>query len=194
MKKNILVSGLLAVLALSLAPKQARAGLLLEPYLGYGQGSAKAESSAIGNLSFKNDGVVIGARIAYTLPLLFWFGVDYAMQNGKFKPDAGADGDWKSSDLYAVAGVDFPILVRGWVGYGLMNDTTISFANGDSKIKGGTNLKAGLGFTFLPMLSVNVELYQKNNATLDSIIGQTVPFDSYKDSGFALSVSLPFDI
>lgn len=194
MNKQLLGLGAI-VLALGLSTNKVQAGILLEPYMGYGQGTTKLTPSGGNEISSKSTGVTLGARVAYTLPALFWFGVDYSMlTGGKSKTDgATTEDDITRSNLYAVAGVDFPILVRGWVGYGLMNDTTVKQTGGDAKLTGGTAIKAGVGFNMIPLMSVNLEMikYSGPKATFG---GADQALDKYDETGYNLSISVPFDL
>lgn len=173
---------------------QANAGLMLEPYLGMEQGQTYAVIGGVGDVSYKTSGSVLGARVGYSMPLLFWFGADYSLvAGGKAKPDfGGGDRDLKRSDLYAVVGVDLPILLRGWVGYGLMNTATASGTT-ETKISGGTKMKAGLGFTLLPLVSVNLELFNHKGAKYE-LNGAGVSTSTLEDNGGYLTVSLPLDL
>lgn len=150
-----------------------QAGVLFDPYLGFEYGNTK---NADGNL----DGTVLGARLAYELPVFFWFGVDYAMSVSQtYKPDQFANSDAKRSSLYAVAGVDFPILFRAWLGYGLMNE--IKFDNG--KVDGGDAMKIGVGFTGLPFISLNLEMINEKFKEQGG--------SRFENNSYMFSVSLP---
>lgn len=170
---------LLAVFALVLGfTSVSQAGLLLEPYIGYESGTFKDFGEG------KLTGTQIGARVAYTLPVFFWVGVDAATGSGTFKPDVGNEETGTRTTVGAVVGVDFPILLRAWASYGFMNE--LSF---DSKLK-GKNYKVGVGFTGLPFVSLNVEYM---NETFDDIDGITLP-TAIKNDAYIVSVSLPFEI
>ncbi|MBX3017831.1 MAG: hypothetical protein KF767_08080 [Bdellovibrionaceae bacterium] len=183
----------LTTLGLMAAP--AHAGLMLEPYIGLEQGQTYSVIANLADASYKTSGSVLGARIGYSLPLLFWFGVDYSLvAGGKAKPDfGGPDSDLKRSDLYAVAGVDLPILLRAWAGYGIMNETTVSNNIAETKITGGTKMKVGVGLTMLPLVSVNLELFNHKGAKVE-IAGTNTPMSTFEDAGGVLSVSLPLDL
>lgn len=160
-----------------------QAGVMVEPYLGYEMGTIKD------NTEGKLDGTQLGVRLAWTAPVMFWAGLDYTMGvSAKFKPDNSAlgDSDAKRSNLYAVVGVDLPILLRGWVGYGFKNE--IKLDDYDQKLE-GSSTKIGVGFTGLPFVSLNLELlmeeFDKNN-------GNSVT-PKYKNNAYVLSVSLPWE-
>lgn len=158
------------------------AGLLLEPYLGYEMGTTKDPDG-------KLDGTQMGLRVAWTAPIMFWAGVDYTMGvSAKLKPDdsAIADSDAKRSTLYGVVGVDFPILLRGWFGYGFKNE--LKADDWDTKYE-GTSTKIGVGFTGLPFISLNLEYLMEE---FDKADGTTLATKA-KNTGYVLSVSLPWE-
>lgn len=154
------------------------ADILLEPYLGYEIGKTTDPDG-------KMDGTHLGARVAYRSPIMFWAGLDYSLGlNATFKPDSGSDETAKRSTLYGVVGMDFPILVRAWLGYGFMNE----FDFDAGKIK-GKSTKVGVGFTGLPFLSLNLEYLKE---TFDESNGNSLTTDIQNDV-VVLSVSLPLE-
>ncbi|WP_415061616.1 outer membrane beta-barrel protein [Bdellovibrio sp.] len=179
---------LLAVFALVLGfTSVSQAGLLLEPYIGYEMGTAKSDSGGDG----KTEAVNVGGRIAYTLPVMFWLGVDANVgTSGKYKPDTGTDVDTKRTSLSAVVGMDFPILLRAWLAYGFVNEIKFDDAF-DSKVK-GSNVKVGVGFTGLPFVSLNVEYIKDDFKDVDTNLGSGTT--DLKHDSVMLSVSLPFEI
>lgn len=192
MMRNLTTLLAMSFVTLGVMTTPAQAGIMLEPYLGLEQGQTYAVTSTA-DASYKTSGTAIGARIGYSLPALFWLGVDYSMMSGKGKPDiGGSDGDLKRTDLYAVAGVDLPILLRAWAGFGLMNSATVSTGGVDTKISGGTKMKAGVGLTMLPLVSVNLELFNHKGAKYETG-GTEVSTTALEDNGGLLTVSLPLD-
>ncbi|HWU44238.1 MAG TPA: hypothetical protein VN132_12395, partial [Bdellovibrio sp.] len=109
--------------------------------------------------------------------------------SGKMKPDSGSDADMKRNTFYGVVGVDLPILLRAWAGYGF-SDQFVLDTPYNSTIK-GKSFKLGVGFTGLPFVSLNVE-YLKSTA--DEITGGTLANSSpdSKHEAVMVSVSLPF--
>lgn len=184
MKKMILVA------ALSLSASAASAGLLIEPYLGLESGQNVAVSNTA-DLSSKTSGTVAGLRLAYSLPVLFWFGADYSMvASGNAKPDFSSNNyNYTRSDLYAVAGVDLPVLLRFWVGYGLANSMVQKKAAGDETYSAGTNLKAGVGIKLIPFFNIFVEAYSHKSSTVPANIT-----GSYGDAGYVAGLSFPIDL
>lgn len=171
MKK--LVATLVAVLGFA---SVSQAGLLLEPYLGYEMGKTKNTDGAM-------DGSQYGLRLAYEAPVFFWAGLDATMGSVTVKPDAGASSDSKRTTIYGVVGVDFPILVRGWVAYGVSNQL-----KSDASTLKGSAYKVGLGFTGLPFVSLNFEYL---NEKFNDADGATLSPEFQNDT-YVLSVSLPW--
>jgi hypothetical protein len=161
-----------------------QAGLLLEPYLGYEMGTFKDPNG-------KMDGSQLGLRVAWTAPIMFWAGLDYTMGlSGKFKGDDASNPDSNAtrSTIYAVAGVDFPILLRAWVGYGFSNSMKLGSEYADSKFE-GTSTKLGVSFTGLPFICLNLELVMDDYSKFAGY-----DLDTHaKNNAYVLSVSLPWE-
>ena len=178
----------------------AHADLLLEPYAAYGIGSSK--SKAIGGAENKGKvtSPVLGARVAFALPV-FFFGVDYStMLSGKYDPDAaGPNEDVSGSNLYALVGASIPMF-RFWAGYGLLNqfkfDSTAT--NPSTTFYGGTNVKVGVGLGFIPMVSLNLEYIMsspekvKTTGYDGSLTGASI--DSVSSNAIQIGVSVPFNL
>ncbi|MFS4457825.1 hypothetical protein [Bdellovibrio sp. HCB2-146] len=175
---------LLLILAIGLGfTSTSHADILVEPYLGYEMGSG--ETSGV---DFKSDGVNMGLRLGWKSPLMLWIAGEYNLGvSGNFKPDVGSDESTKRNVLGAVVGIDFPILLRGWIGYGFSNEI-----KGDNSTLKGTNTKIGVGFTGLPFVSLNFE-YIKDDFKDVETSGGTTDFDG-NHSSYMLSVSLPLEL
>lgn len=163
----------------------AHAGIMIEPYLGYEMGKTTDVNAVDG----KFDGANLGARLAYKTPLMLWVGVDGQFGvSGKYKPDSGSDADQKHNTLYGVVGIDLPILLRGWVGYGFSDNLKLDTPY-SSTIK-GKNFKVGVGFTGLPFISLNAEYIKGTTDKIeDGTLANSNP--TSKNESFMLSVSLP---
>lgn len=181
--------------AIVLGTTSANAGLLLEPYMGLSQGQTYSVAQNAADTSYKTSGTVLGGRIGYTLPILFWLGLDYSLlAGGKAKPDfGGSEGELTRSDLYAVVGVDLPILLRAWAGFGLMNTSTDKRNGVETKVTGGTKMKAGVGLTMLPFVSINLELFNHKGPKVENA-GAALSMNTFEDTGGILGVSIPFDL
>lgn len=170
---------LLLVLAMGLGfASTSHADILIEPYIGYEMGKGTA-----GTTDFKLSGTDLGLRVGYASPVMFWAALDYTMGSGTFDPDGGSSGDGKRSSLGAVVGLDFPILLRAWLGYGFTNDLKL-----DSDTLKGKYTKLGVGFTGLPFVSLNLEVISD---TWDDSSGGGDP--DAKNTSYLISVSLPLE-
>lgn len=181
------------IIAMGLLSPAAQAGLMLEPYIGYSQGQAYDVQPSI-DASYKTSNMVFGGRLGYTFPVLFWAALDYSLgTSGKAKRDiGGGEGDLSRSDLYATFGFDFPILLRAWVGYGLMNGSTIT-GSSDTKYSGGTNIKAGVGISVFPFVSMNLEAFSHKGQKYEWG-GVSSTHEDFQDAGGTLSLSIPLDL
>lgn len=179
---------------------QVRAGVLVEPYFTYETGSALKLESSAGDDGGKSSGLNLGLRAAYRLPVMVWLGLDYSMMSGgTFKGVSSVnDGKIDRSNLYFDVGVNLPVLVRVWAGYGLMNIAKIkSDSGGDLTLKSGTNFKLGLGFTALPLVSINFEyfIHDYKNYESGSASGSTSDlWTNHKETSAAIGVSVPFNL
>ena len=164
----------------------ASAGLLVEPYAGFGSLSTAADFVSGSNSSVSDESStasVIGGKLGYSFILLS-AGLDYQIMMGDL------DGDSATiSNTSLFVGVDLPILFRFWGKYIINSEFDYDVSsNLDISFKDGYAL--GLGFTGLPFVSLNLEYslmnYEMefgNNAKADYLVGATV-----------LSVSLPLDL
>lgn len=169
--KNLLV---VAAMVLGFA-SVSQAGILLEPYVGY-------ESSKSDGATESATGTDMGLRLAYTLPVFFWGGLD--VTTGTLK-QSGSD-DLTRTTMGAVVGVNLPILFRLWASYGFSNELKTDAG----KLK-GTNTKIGVGFTGLPFVSLNLEMLTDTITEIEAG-GISATVDS-KSTGYLVSVSLPFN-
>ena len=167
---------------------QAQAGLLIEPVVGYSVGKFNSEYEFGGATVQKDDdslkGTSYGGRLGYQ-NLGFQLGLDYLASSLQI------DGnDFGTSEFAGFVGFEFPILVRVYAGYVFSGTGTLEDDNGDeSKLKGGTGPKIGVGFTLLPFLDINLEYRRVTYDSFDAGAGATLDADY---SATMLSFSLPF--
>lgn len=194
--RGLLIAGLLGLAT------PAKAGILLDPYLSYEMGNFDTTYTAGGSLKYDTSGVGFGARVGYTLPLVF-FALDYSMSSGKAKVKEDAysampDNDFDRSTLYALVGVKLPF-IRGWAGYGFINDVKMkaTATTTESTLKGSA-IKVGVGYTGLPIVSLNAEYIMSNFTKLKTDTGdEDISGPTFKDSKnntILLSISAPFDL
>lgn len=167
----------------------AYAGLLIEPHWGYNLvGKVDGISGAT-----KFNGNQYGARIG-AQSFGFMGGLDYTHSAFTYKTVAPVASDEKSRDQIGVfAGYKFPILLRFWGAYNFF-DKTKQTANGANHVSGyytkGHGTTAGIGFTGLPFLSVNLEY--KTSSYNDSSAGALNPKVTTKE--VVLGVSIPINL
>ncbi|QDK44752.1 hypothetical protein DOM22_06030 [Bdellovibrio sp. ZAP7] len=162
----------------------AHAGVMIEPYLGFEMGKFTDN-----NPDAKTELVNMGARLAWTTPVMLWLGLDYNLGvSGNYKPDSGSNETMKRNTLFAVAGIDLPILLRGWVGYGVTSE--LKMDGGSNAKYTGNPIKIGVGFTALPFISLNLEYINENINKVETNSGTDNSPDN-KASSYMLSVSLP---
>jgi hypothetical protein len=154
------------------------AGIHLEPYLGY----AKGDITDSAGDEFNTTGMLYGARLGYSVSMLA-FGAEY--QAGSMTAETNPDEDAKPSDLGVFVAFDAPVLVRVFATYFFQASTKV----GDTKLE-GTGMKVGLGFTPIPLLSINLEYM---TSEWDEADGQTID-PAMKGKFMGLSVSVPLDL
>ena len=186
-------------LSVTLAASAAQAGLLLEPYLGYGFGTVEAKQNSGATAKSTLTMPVLGGRVGYE-GFLVHAAIDYSLPlGGTSKGDSGGaeDADISGgSSLFAVVGVHIP-LFRFWGGYGIIYDLTLKDDGAETTYK-GTALKAGVGFTGLPFVALNLEYIMGTTDKLKTSSGETsvsdLGYSSVKSNLVLLSVSMPFDL
>lgn len=186
------------------ALNSAKAGIHIEPYLGYslaGSGDVTFTNSKY-DLSYSSP--TIGGRLGYSM-LGFMAGLDYSMQSFNLKSEIGSteykDGV-KKNQLGIFVGYELPILLRVWGTYFISSKlegddapAVNQLIDRNDEFSDGGGYALGVGFTGLPFVSLNLEY-------------RTLEYDKYEVSGVAasnytekldlseilFSVSLPLDI
>lgn len=174
MKKNLLVLLFFAFVM------QAKAAVMIEPYVGY---AVNGNIDVSGGSDEDYTGTTLGGRLAWKQLGLF-VGGDIR------RSTYDVDGDDLTETLYsAVVGYEFPILVRVYGQYILGGEGTIDKTI-DTDLSDPSGTILGVGFTGLPFVSLNLEMV---NYKYDTV--ETGPFESDSDSShYLLSVSLPIDL
>ncbi len=152
------------------------AGILVDPYIGYGSYTTTYDTASL------DDDVesysMIGSRLGYSF-LLLSAGIDYEMDNFS---------DGKRTNTSVFVGVDLPILLRFWGEYIFNSNLEIDDATYDIAFKNGYSL--GVGFTGLPLVSLNLEVEKSSYKFEDvPLLGD---FDTDWAS-YIFSVSFPLD-
>ena len=156
----------------------ASAGLLIDPYVGSASTTIDYE---IGSLEDDDSdaATVFGARLGGSFTL-FSAGVDYQVFSG----------DDSLTTTSAFVGVDLPILLRFWAEYMLsstFDSEDLDDAGIDLIFKNGYSL--GVGFTGLPLVSLNLELQTLN---FDLEAGSTE--GDFTLAATVFTVSFPIDL
>ena len=189
--------GLLLVLLLS---TQSNAGVLIEPFLGYGLGSGEVSQTSP-SIDTKSDGMQFGARLGYQY-LGLMGGLEYRKTSGSYKYDGPAtnqvDADVSGTEIGAFIGYNLPILMRAYVGYSFSSTWELdknSWRGGNGDELSGNTTTFGVGFTGLPFVSLNLEyrmisfdkFIDSSNNSAESTVDESV-------NEIVLGVSIPFDL
>jgi hypothetical protein len=185
MTKNVIV---FIMMSLFIFAPHSRAGVLLEPYLGFSIGSGDA-----GSTDFSYSTPTIGARAGYqTFGLMF--GLDYGMQSGfnvkTTTSNVETKADYSRNLLGLFVGYELPILLRAWGTYYVSG--TLEADNSTREYGDLSGYSLGVGFTGLPFVSLNAEyrLFDYGETTLSGATSNS----SLSISEILLSVSLPFNL
>lgn len=167
----------------------AQAALLLEPLVGYSLASKvdiEDGESYSGGM-----GPSFGGRLGYQ-KLGFQIGLDY-LHSEIDQDDKDIKENVSLDEWAAFVGFEFPILFRVYGGYIFSATGETEFAGGNKvDLKSGTGFKAGVGFTLLPFLDINVE-YRKG--TFDEFKAGAFKSENNIDyNAYMISLSLPFTI
>jgi hypothetical protein len=149
---------------------------IIEPFVGYEMGDYKTGSG-------KNDlaGMNFGARLGGTT-LGFMYGVEFQAGTVSYENPGNADVDLDTTDIGAFVGYELPILLRAWATYYFSHKADVS-TGGDRKGDGG--MKIGVGFTGLPLVSINLELM---NRKFDESSSGAI---DHSTNAYMLSLSVP---
>jgi hypothetical protein len=125
----------------------------------------------------------MGLRLGWGM-LGFAVGLDYgtAATTGEFPAPAG-DIDVDVTDMGLFVSYEFPILVRAYATYVFDAEAEVE----NSSTLSGTGTKIGVGFTGLPFVAINVEMFTHSYDEEDPAAASTdTTFD-----GTMVSLSLP---
>ncbi len=176
------------------------AGMLLEPYVGYESGNLNYKPVNGVDLKDSLTATGFGLRLGYKF-LLPWVALDYTSTSGTDKRDSSLNIEnpgTTHSSLGAVVGVDLPLFLRFWGGYGLSNELATKATSTilATKFK-GSYLKLGAGLKIIPFTSLNLEYIMNkytryDNGVTEGDIGNT--FSSTSNDTLMLSISVPFNL
>jgi hypothetical protein len=158
---------------------QANAGFLVEPYVGVGQSISALDLATGADPEDESESTTsLGARLGYGILGTLYAGVDYEM--------ISINSD-TSSDLSVFVGIDLPILLRVWAEYFVSSDFEVN-QTGVTNFDFDNGYGAGVGFTFLPLVSLNLEVKQLNYTARIGGIDADIATAQY-----LATVSLPLD-
>lgn len=193
-----------AMIAITLGMSYAaKAGIMIEPYLGYHGGDTVYQFTTLGGggpeYTDTASGTGFGLRLGYKF-LLPWVALDYATFNGTYKDGVPGNSnyDYSMTNMSVVVGVDLPIMLRAWAGYGFSDKGTLKFTSSETKTE-GTSTKIGLGFKGFPFVSINAEYIMTTPTKLDYGHGSgkedvDLYYKSLKPNFFLISVSVPWNL
>ncbi|ATH08130.1 hypothetical protein BIY24_09260 [Halobacteriovorax marinus] len=201
--KNIKIISLFTFLVLS---SNSFAGILVEPFIGYGIGSAEYTTGSL-TADAKNTGPQFGARLGYTA-FGFMGGLEYRKSSGSLSYDkhtgggtwtnSGVDQDYSGTEIGAFLGYELPILLRAYVGYTFntkwefdKNGAWIGAANDELS---GNTTTLGVGFTGLPFVSLNLEFRMIELDKYKDVSLGTETSTDFSSNEVVLGVSLPLDL
>lgn len=181
-----------------------KAGILVEPYLGYSLAGSGDSTFGTTKYDHSYSTPTLGGRLGYGM-LGFMAGIDYSMQTFGLESEVGStkfDDDVSKSQLGIFVGYQLPILLRVWGTYFLSSkiegdDSQASGTLFDSRYEfsDGGGYALGAGFTGLPFVSINLEYrtleYDKGELSGATITNYNEKLDL---SEILLSVSLPLDL
>ena len=172
----------------------AKAGLLIEPVVGYN--ATKVEyDNASGTFGTGAIGGVFGGRLGLTILDTIFIAGDYIGGDLSWEPEGAINQELDGSvqRVGISAGIDMPVLpIRVWAGYFESEFSADLPSVGEYLFENGDGIKAGIGFTFLPIIDINFEYY---SAEYDkySIAGVEQNFKAV-DKGAVVSISAPFSL
>lgn len=171
----------------------AQAGVLVEPMIGYQFGDGDEPG-----VDHSYSGPFFGGRLGYQ-QLGFMLGLDYRIstfEDEQQLSNSVVHDDQKQTKFGAFVGFNFPILMRAWVSYYFdvsMEDDDARNNNAGDEYS-GDGLGAGIGFTGLPFVSVNIEYHAYSYDEFENArTGAKSSVSDFDVSEILLSVSLPLD-
>lgn len=171
----------------------AHAWLLVEGNVGYGM-SNKWEKEGFSDIEY--NGMVVNGRLGLKLFEFLILGGEYSWTDANFEYMDDASGiGYKipspRTDYGVFAGFDLPIMLRFWGTYYIKSQLKMDNLNGTRL--DGTGYGVGVGWTFLPFVSINAEwrLYEYNSSVGDIPLSDS---DTLKGNWALISIGLYADL
>jgi hypothetical protein len=185
MKKFLLLTAVM--ISFFYISEKANAGSIVEPYAG-----ALLNSTYSDDNSVKGDitGTTVGARVGFS-QMGFMAGLDGRRIFSNYEPETGADSDYTFSQLGFFVGYEMPIMLRFWGEY-VFSFEGVDDDDSENKIKKGSGMLFGVGYAFLPFVSVNLEMSNIISTQYADSSG-TSDFDMDHKS-WVVSISIPLHL
>ncbi|MDH5580874.1 MAG: outer membrane beta-barrel protein [Bdellovibrionales bacterium] len=184
------------------------ADIFLEPHLSLGIIGDATESGG-GNKEYDTSDVNLGLKAGYSV-MMFNFGIDYTIGQQTWEIEApsnaaglGLKEEFDSRTWGLFGGVEFPILLRAWVTYyfdAKLEDTNENPTFDKDDELSGSGFGLGLGYTLLPLLSINIEYRSftydtfKDNSSGEKLNLPTGSTGEFEHSQIYVGISLPITI
>lgn len=168
----------------------AKAGFLLEPYLGIHVNSTYVNNDCSSNCDGSLSGTALGGRAGFQ-QLGFMFGV--SGKRATFEVEDSTQGDLTTTTLGLFVGYDFPIMLRVWGEYLLTGTGVYTDDASNTQLNAGSGTTLGIGYKAFPFVSLNLEIgsINFNELTSDTVSSQSMNTDF---STYLLSVSIPLSL
>lgn len=184
---------------------EARAGLLLEPYVGFSLSGdmEQAAKGANSKIEGEHGGLTLGGRLGFqSLGLMVGLQYDLGLSTelDSKQGTATAKDDIKRTHIGAFVGYNFPVMVRAWGTYYFSSkvegdEAPTADITGDvidsTQTWKGNGYALGVGFTGLPIVSLNLEYRSYEYDEIEDA-GADLKLDpSVEASEIMISVSAP---
>lgn len=192
--KNILVA-----LGILVVTTTANASILVEPHLGY---IASGGTESYYSVKYDYSGPQYGARLGVKyLGLMGGFAYTHSTFSNKLSAGiTSLTAKQKQDEMGVFVGYNAPVLIRAWVAYffsakNTWTDNALGAGTSGTWYKGKTT-EIGIGFTPLPLLSLNVSYrmlsFDKAYSALTGAEGTLTT--KYEPKEIVLGVSVPFSL
>lgn len=166
------------------------ASTMIEPFIGTTISGDFENNDCSSNCEDDVSGTFYGVRAAYK-NLGFFGGVDVRL--GTYKLD---DADFEIDEEGRIAlliGYELPVMFKFWLTYALSNNLTAESSTDGSELEYSTSsdITLGVGYSPIPMLSLNLEYTMLNLDENEDSDGSTNDLDADINT-ILLSASVPF--
>ena len=179
------------------------AEILIEPYVGYANGSQVTAFTRDGSIKYAGMGPTYGARLGYEFSHLT-FAIDGSAdsQNLKMTEDscASLNGDSEVTASGSRIGLATALSFKGLrilVTYDFKNQLIIKTSASEQTFKGSSGYKIGISFLRLPIVVVNFEMSKSvfneyTDSSGGSGLGTDFARESASASSYVITLSIPW--